>query len=65
MPQSRLMAEAVANVVLCCATAVATQIVVFPRFGIEATLAQGGVHSSVAGAELRAARSVRDPPVRR
>ena len=42
MPQSRLMSliEALANVVVGYAVAVLTQIVVFPLFGPEATLAQ-------------------------
>jgi len=62
MRQSRLMSlvEAVANVVV----AVATQVMVFPILGLQASLAEpeagAGVHRRVDRAELRAAASVRD-----
>ena len=67
MRQSRLMSlvEAVANVGVGLVVAVATQVLVFPILGLQASLgaereAGAGVHRRVDRAELRAAASVRD-----
>ena len=66
MTQSRRMSlvEAVTNVAVGYALAVVTQIVVFPWFGVQASLGGnlalgGGLHRNIAPAQLRAAQTVR------